>query len=363
MPTFNYNLYVDDPEFSQFEQDVYSGKTKVDKLNFSSPALKPPALATTTLTPAPKQVSNNFDSIDYSTGFDAMAGYDKAKSAYLDELGKNKKRFNYGKAVSKFNEMWKADEGNRLTQYRRTNAGKHLDDLIADNRAKLFDIQESARQDIAELQQKNELANSQIVADAPVVTNSTPQGLQWQRDNGLVADRKFGNNSIAKYNELKAQQAEADDPEIQKWNTNPNPYSNGNLQSTINSINPQSPQTPTPSSLIDELIASNKLQTGWGYGHLSQDNQKIINEFLKSKGQTVPSNLTRWGMDDWYKKYFGEDEFNRLKKYIRTYPVQSKPQVNADYIAGLREQVLRRQGYSEDQIAELQRQALHRQGY
>lgn len=222
----NYNLYVDDPGFSQFQQDVQSGKTKVDKLNFSSPALKPPALATPTLTPAQKQASNNFDPIDYSAGFDAMAGYDKAKSAYLDELGRNKKRFNYGKAVSKFDEMWKANEGNRLTQYRRTNMGKRLDDLIADNRAKLFDIQESARQDIAELQQKNDLTNSQIVADAPSATEppfNTAYWTQeanrltggklktiedvkkWQTDNGLTPDGKFGKLSAARWDELNNQ--------------------------------------------------------------------------------------------------------------------------------------------------------------
>lgn len=303
---------------------------------------------------SPEPASTNFDSSNYDPNvkYDPKAGYNDALTKIIQEKGHIGKR-----ALKRFNKQWNADSATREAQWKLDQNERKWDSEMGALRSRMDKFAELLK---ANTQPKTETPAVEPVLDAPVVTNSTPQGLneaywlkraqqygfdtldqveQWQRDNGLVADRKFGNNSIAKYNELKAQQA--DDYETQKWNTNPNPYSNGNLQSTINSTNPQSPQTPTSSSLIDELIASNKLQTGWGYGHLSQDNQKIINDFLKSKGLTIPSNLTKWGMDDWYKQYFGEDEFNRLKKYIRTSSaVQSRPQINMDYMAELR-----RQGY------------------
>ena len=316
MPTSN-DLYGDNG-FNDWLNSTFS------TLNTSTPASTPAS---------PEPASTNFDSSNYDPNvkYDPKAGYNDALTKIIQEKGHIGRR-----ALKRFNKQWNADSATREAQWKLDQNERKWDSEMGALRSRMDKFAELLK---ANTQPKTETPAVEPVLDAPVVTNSTPQGLneaywlkraqqygfdtldqveQWQRDNGLVADRKFGNNSIAKYNELKAQQAEDDDPEIQKWNTNPNPYSNGNLQSTINSINPQSPQTPTPSSLIDELIASNKLQTGWGYGHLAQDNQKIINDFLKSKGQTVPGNLTRWGIDDWYKKYFGEDEFNRLKKYIRT---------------------------------------------
>lgn len=209
------------------------------KMKQASPEMQKAAMS------AVNNSSFNFDSPEFDPNAGRQEAYDRRRTEYMMQLANSgKKRINMNKANREFDAIFEQDwadgEAARRNAHNEQARNTRMQALNDYWQGRMVDAQDATTKAYEEAGYTFDPATGKWNAPAPEPAPAPTPGksndywnqqaqqygfadmnavAEWQRQNGLEADGKFGQNSLAKWNELQAArqaQTPAPDPSQQK---------------------------------------------------------------------------------------------------------------------------------------------------
>lgn len=189
----------------------------------------------------PKQTQVQQPAFDPNAG--RQEAYNSRWANYLTNLASDNNKINVGKAKAyfdqRFNQDWENDQANRNIDFTYNQHQAQAQNMISNYRKQLNQISTNANADIAAMQKpekptlvpkSDDYWNQQAIKYGFKNTDAVQK---WQSENGLVADGKFGKESLKVYKAGYVNNSPLK-PNNYQYNWNTGDFSNKSITSSNN---------------------------------------------------------------------------------------------------------------------------------